>query len=93
MSPERRSEIAREAVRARWERGRSKPEILTSPLRTKKLSAWKNSRMHEDRVYRTSVAKKLALDTGLDPGDIEHALYNLTLEPMERIRRSLRSRP
>jgi hypothetical protein len=49
-------------------------------------------RIKSDRLYRRRVAKIIAKRTGLDPGDLEHALFNLTLTPMERLSRGLACR-
>jgi hypothetical protein len=76
--------------------GPARAKIL-SPLRRQQIarkaakSRW-NLKLHNDRVYRTAVAAKVANETGLDAGDIEHALYNLTIEPLERLRRGLTCR-
>jgi hypothetical protein len=69
LSPERRSEIARKAIKERWHPNRI--------------------RIASDRGYRMTVAARLARSSNLDAGDIEHALYNLTLLPLERIVRCL----
>jgi len=45
--------------------------------------------LSEDRVYRRDLANKFARGTDVDPGDLEHVLYNLTLLPMERLARGL----
>jgi hypothetical protein len=50
-------------------------------------------RLQEDRVYRRRVAEKLARESGLDPGDLEHALFNQTLTASERLKRGLACRP
>ena len=50
-------------------------------------------RLQEDRVYRRKVAEKLASESGLDPGDLEHALFNQTLTASERLKRGLACRP
>jgi len=42
------------------------------------------------RVRRARLAERLGKKSGLDAGDIEHALYNLTLTPSERLARRLR---
>jgi hypothetical protein len=46
-------------------------------------------RIAEDRVYRRDVANRFARGTDVDPGDLEHVLYNLTLPPLERLARGL----
>lgn len=43
------------------------------------------------RLRRMRLSERLEKRTGLDAGDIEHALYNLTLTPTERLARRLRS--
>jgi hypothetical protein len=47
------------------------------------------AKLRSDRLFRRRVAKRLASGTELDVGDIEHALFNLTLTPMERLARCL----
>ena len=49
----------------------------------------RRQRIHTDRLFRRRVAKRLATESGLDEGDLEHALFNLTLTPMERLSRCL----
>jgi len=46
-------------------------------------------RIKNDRLYRRHVARCIAKRTGLDEGDLEHALFNMTLTPMERLSRGL----
>lgn len=46
-------------------------------------------RLRVDRLFRRRVARKIALRDNLDAGDIEHALFNLTLSPMERLSQCL----
>ena len=75
LSAERRTEIARRAVSARW----SKHQTNSIDLK----------RLAEDRVYRRDLANKYAQGTEVDPGDLEHVLYNLTLPPLERLARGL----
>ena len=43
-----------------------------------------------DRVARRSLAEEIARKHSVDAGDVEHVLSNLTLSPIERLRRSLR---
>ena len=43
-----------------------------------------------DRVARRRLAEEIARKHGVDPGDVEHVLANLTLPPVERLRRSMR---
>lgn len=50
------------------------------------------ARLLVDRLGRRNVAERLARGSGLDAGDIEHALHNLTLLPEERLRRRFRGR-
>jgi hypothetical protein len=52
---------------------------------------WIDKRLHDDRLFRAAVSKKLAAREKLDPGDVEHALFNLTLSLGERLRRGLAS--
>ena len=73
LSARRRAEIARAASRARWSRS---PQVDLD-------------RLAEDRVYRRDLANKVARGTDVDPGDLEHVFYNLTLPPMERLARAL----
>jgi hypothetical protein len=77
LSAERRTEIARQAVLTRW----SKRPASASSIDMKRLA--------DDRVYRRDLANKHVLGTNVDPGDLEHVLYNLTLPPLERLARGL----
>lgn len=43
-----------------------------------------------DRIARRRFAEEVARKHAVDPGDVEHVLSNLTLPPLERLRRSLR---
>ena len=43
-----------------------------------------------DRIARRRFAEDIARKHAVDPGDVEHVLSNLTLPPLERLRRSLR---
>jgi hypothetical protein len=43
-----------------------------------------------DRVARRRFAEVVARKYGVDAGDVEHVLSNLTLPPIERLRRSMR---
>lgn len=54
-------------------------------------SAIRMQRLHTDRLFRRRVAKRLANRNNLDTGDVEHALFNMTLSPMERLARCLAS--
>jgi hypothetical protein len=73
LTPARRSAIARQAVSVRWGE-REKVDL---------------GRLHDDRVYRCQVAAQAVVGTSLDAGDVEHALFNLTLSPQERLKRGL----
>jgi transcriptional regulator with XRE-family HTH domain len=42
-----------------------------------------------DRIRRVRLSERLAEQSGLDAGDIEHALYNLTLPSSDRLGRRL----
>jgi hypothetical protein len=42
-----------------------------------------------DRIARRRFAEDVARKHAVDPGDVEHVLSNLTLPPLERLRRSL----
>jgi hypothetical protein len=44
----------------------------------------------QDRISRRRFAEQVARRHDVDPGDVEHVLYNLTLPPLERLRESLR---
>jgi hypothetical protein len=46
-------------------------------------------KLRTDRLFRRRVAKRLATQYHLDVGDVEHALFNMTLSPMERLSRCL----
>jgi hypothetical protein len=43
-----------------------------------------------DRVARRQFAEQVARKHGVDVGDVEHVLANLTLPPLERLKRSMR---
>jgi len=43
-----------------------------------------------DRVARRRIAEGIARKHEVDAGDVEHVLSNLTLPPLERLRRSMR---
>ena len=43
-----------------------------------------------DRTARRSLAEEIARKYAVDAGDVEHVLSNLTLPPIERLRRSMR---
>jgi len=43
-----------------------------------------------DRVARRTLAEEIARKHSVDAGDVEHVLSNLTLPPIERLRRSMR---
>jgi hypothetical protein len=43
-----------------------------------------------DRVARRQFAEEIARRHHVDVGDVEHVLSNLTLPPLERLRRSMR---
>ena len=80
LSPERRRQIAQQAVKCRWEHDRQW-----------KTSRWESirDRVHDDRIYRKSLARRLSSGSSIDPGDLEHVLFNLVLSPPERISRCL----
>jgi hypothetical protein len=69
------------------------PEKRRSISREAARSRWggeaRTRKVREDRLFRRRVARRLAAESGLDAGDIEHALFNLTLTPMERLGRCL----
>jgi hypothetical protein len=44
----------------------------------------------KDRILRRRFAEEVARKHNVDAGDVEHVLYNLTLEPLERLRESMR---
>ena len=58
-----------------------------------RLAAWTRrhflERLRTDRVYRQKVARQVAGRTGTDSGDVEHALFSLTLDPASRLARCL----
>ena len=43
-----------------------------------------------DRISRRQFAEEVARKHDVDAGDVEHVLANLTLPPIERLRRSMR---
>jgi hypothetical protein len=46
-------------------------------------------RLKSDRAYRQKVASRIAKQTRTDPGDVEHSLFSLTLDPASRLSRCL----
>ena len=48
--------------------------------------------LRSDRDYRRKIADKIARQVKVDPGDVEHALFALTLNPSERLSRCLARR-
>ena len=44
----------------------------------------------EDRIARRRFAEEVARKHDVDVGDVEHVLSNLTLPPIDRLRKSLR---
>jgi hypothetical protein len=64
-------------------------EIARQGARERWGTEYRLAKLRSDRLFRRRVAKRLSQGTGLDVGDIEHALYNLTLTPMERLARCL----
>jgi hypothetical protein len=69
------------------------PEKRTATARAAANARWpvgeRLVRVANDRLYRRQIARRIARRTGLDEGDIEHALFNMTLTPMERLSRGL----
>jgi transcriptional regulator with XRE-family HTH domain len=47
-------------------------------------------RMAATRFLRIRVAKQLARKHDVDPGDVEQALFRLSISPVERLQRSMR---
>jgi len=43
-----------------------------------------------DRIARRRFAEEIARKHAVDAGDVEHVLANLTLSPIERLRKSIR---
>ncbi len=64
-------------------------EIARQGARARWGTEYRLEKLRSDRLYRRRVAKRLSSECQLDVGDIEHALYNLTLTPMERLSRCL----
>lgn len=58
-----------------------------------KLAIWTRrhllERLRSDRAYRQKVAGRIARQTKTDPGDVEHSLFALTLDPASRLLRCL----
>lgn len=46
--------------------------------------------MAESRMDRRRRAEEIAKKYDVDVGDVEHVLFNLTLEPLQRLAKSLR---
>lgn len=44
----------------------------------------------EDRVARLEIARRIAQSHGVDAGDVEHVLFNMTLTPIEKLRGAMR---
>ena len=44
----------------------------------------------EDRLERRRFAEEIAKRHGVDAGDVEHVLFNMTLPPIEKLRWSMR---
>jgi len=69
------------------------PERRSEIARTGAASRWgrkhRLARLRDDRLHRRRVALKIAAAQDLDAGDVEHALFNLTLSPAERLARCL----
>jgi hypothetical protein len=65
------------------------PTRYTSCVPTPRASADVPDRA-TDRVARRNLAEDIARKHSVDAGDVEHVLSNLTLPPIERLRRSLR---
>ena len=74
LSPERRSEIARKAVRARWSRRLDEDAKLDMT----------------DRSNRYLRARHLATETGADVDIVEQVLFMQTLPQWERLARARR---
>ena len=70
------------------------PEKRTAVARAAANARWPAAdrlvRVAADRLYRRQIARRIARRTGLDEGDLEHALFNMTLSPIERLSRGLR---
>jgi hypothetical protein len=49
-------------------------------------------RLGSDRAYRRRLAERIARKGNVDPGDVEHSLYALTLDPSSRLARCLACR-
>jgi hypothetical protein len=47
-------------------------------------------RQLSQRLLRRKQAERIADREGVDPGDVEHVLFNLTLSPWQRLARSFR---
>ena len=58
-----------------------------------KLAIWTRrhflERLKSDRIYRQKIALRIARQTRTDPGDVEHSLFSLTLDPASRLSRCL----
>lgn len=73
-------------------------QVMETPLRVDVDSRrdpfsgkrWSRRQHHEAsaRLLRRKHAERIAEREGVDAGDVEHVLFNLTLDPWERLRRS-----
>jgi transcriptional regulator with XRE-family HTH domain len=75
-------------------------EVMATPLRVEIDSARdpfaqprlskEHRRQLSERLLRRRRAERMAERHGVDAGDVEHALFNLTLPPWQRLSRSFR---
>jgi hypothetical protein len=78
--------------------GPARARVLSPIRRTEiaRMAAWTRwhflDRLRSDRSYRQKVATRIARKSGVDPGDVEHSLFSLTLDPNQRLTRCLACR-
>lgn len=61
----------------------------SDPFTNPRLSESQRRRLSE-RLHRRRYAERLAERHRVDPGDVDHALHNLTLPPWKRLERSFK---
>ena len=82
LSPRRRAEIARRAVKIRWSRHEAREQIKDLPKELREQVM--------ERFERNLLAQKIASEHDLVVEDVERSLFYLTLKPLECLARSRR---
>ena len=83
LPPKRRRQIAKQAATSRWDLDRQRRAFRWDEIR---------DRVYQDRPYRHNLACQISSQTQIDPGDLEHVLFNLSLPSAERLARCLAPR-